>query len=481
MGAFDDYQPPKGGAFGDYQPPGQPAASGPPPAAVAAQLANGATSAEDSPNWIPGYQTLHNVNRTFEDAFSMGTLDKLGGWLTGQDERAKTVAARQAIGPVASTAADALGYAMGPGKIIGAGLGAAGLGAKPVLGAMAEGGLAGAGGAAGHDQNIGTGAALGVGGGLLGAAAGGIVNKIATPLANAFGKVTGALSKPQDVVDSLSAAEKAAYKPLDSIEYHGADIGTNLQNTANDINAAGGSNALDRAKSVNAEITGLGNLTSASASDIQAAQARLRSIAAKSPRLEDQRFGNVFADGLDDLHQNVQPLAGGQAGDAAAILAQAKPLTGQRKNAEFLQDAAQGLKDFGASPAGDAQRIAQKFYEPGDPEYDALAKIAMAGGGSGITPWAMMHAAHPLLEAGAVGMAGHGLPATALTAAVANLGLKPGASAIMKAGQQRAVQGAITSAYPALTGMNTAYAPNVSPAMRALIFGRLAQGVGPAQ
>ena len=128
------------------------------------------------------------------------------------DARANTAAASQRIGPVASAAANMVGY--GP---FGAAARGVGLGTG-VLGTAAEGLTAGGLTAAGHGDNVGLGMLEGgVGGAGVGAATKYLVNPIATAGANWLGKTTGALPDPADITAALKSDRDGKYEALKDV------------------------------------------------------------------------------------------------------------------------------------------------------------------------------------------------------------------------------------------------------------------------
>jgi hypothetical protein len=104
----------------------------------------------------PSKSTAAQGLRVFNNALTLGGWDaltggaqKLAGTGSPAEERAKTAAAREAIGPIPSAALDVAGYSMGPGKLmaplrsIGAGASLLPRIAGGIAGGAAEGGLAG--------------------------------------------------------------------------------------------------------------------------------------------------------------------------------------------------------------------------------------------------------------------------------------------------------------------------------------------------
>jgi hypothetical protein len=471
--------------------------------------------------------------RAAVDSATFGQGDRLQSYLTGNtldQERANTQGAYQRLGPVLGTAASALGYAP-YGEIGGAAkigkLAAPYLGGwgSRALGASLEGGIAGGAGAWGHGDDPYWGAATGVG--LAGAS--GALSKVASPLvtgaANKIGRISGALTSPEDVTTALRTAKENAYAALRDVPVpDAADAVANARDAieAHDPNGtlrpyAGSSMAtLGRLENslepgAGQELTGQGAmdyLTGQRANmdpdDYQAAMNGLFttgkvSLSGESPQLN----ASDILTSLDALRDAKGPGAGAEneiapiiekhlndaldnagAGD---LLKQAKAAHMAYKNADFLQQAGQNLQLLRQSPASDAARIATTYYPSGAADimaggdraatpaaksFQSLADIANAGGGYQ-TAYGLMHAVHPVVEDAVIGMAGSHL-GPALGAAAMYGGVKPALSAALSRGQRAATQGAINAAYPALTGSSVAYSLNAAQALRTLLFGQAA-------
>jgi len=163
-----------------------------PPATVSTAAAQPDPNRYQPPDWIPGAKFLHNVTNVFDNSLTGGLADygtaqagRLANYLGIPNStpdiatlRANTEQSRQDAGPVASAAADAAGFVMGPGKAFGV-LGKT----APVIGrygaAALEGGAANATNSVGNQlggdidwSKVGkeslTGAGAGVGGQVVG-------------------------------------------------------------------------------------------------------------------------------------------------------------------------------------------------------------------------------------------------------------------------------------------------------------------------
>jgi hypothetical protein len=162
---------------------------------------------------------------------TFGGADWLASKLPGVDlaqERAKTQAARAAVGPVASFAADLAGYGMGPGKLLGPLAASAGW-AAPV----AEGAAAGALGGFGHGGDAGNVAIDAITGGAFGGTAG-LASRALAPLARKI--MPGAT--PADVTAAAKAARGQAYDALKDVFYKPGNVDAAIAAARNDIKLA---------------------------------------------------------------------------------------------------------------------------------------------------------------------------------------------------------------------------------------------------
>ena len=387
------------------------------------------------------------------------------------EERAKTAASGERIGPVASTVANMVGYApLGE-------LGIAGRLGGGVLGTAAEGMTAGGLAAAGHDENVPLGMAVGGGSGLgLGAATKYVVNPIATAGANWLGKATGALPTPAAITSALKADRDVKYDALKDVFYHPLDVQLNaLDPIANDIAVSDPAGELTaNAPRSMAALSSLQKLTTENptqtAHSILTTLDRLRDSQGPTAGAEND-VAPIIEGRLNNFLASANPVNPDLApGAAAGMIKAAKDAHQVYSNADDLQQWSQGLKGFGSSPAGPAQKVAETYYNnPNDARYKALANIAQAAGGSGQTAYNLMHMIDPIL--GYVGASVGGGPG-AIAGEIAGHMLKPNVAAALTGARQRGTQRAIAAAYPALTGEGpTAYSPDFGQAIRALVFG----------
>jgi hypothetical protein len=159
--------------------------------------------------------------------------------------RANTTAASQRIGPVASAAANIVGYApLGElgiaGNIARLGRGAEyvpGV-ARNVLGLTAEGTAAGGLAAAGHDESVPLGMAAGGGTaqrlGTVGAAVDPLVRKIANPV----GRALGILNDPEGVTAATKTAQQNAYAPAQQVGFDPSDVNPAYHNALTSLDAS---------------------------------------------------------------------------------------------------------------------------------------------------------------------------------------------------------------------------------------------------
>ena len=427
----------------------------------------------------------------FPGLASLGEGDKISpGAGPGNDlqtnlaaEHARTAAASERLGPVASAAANMVGY--GP---LGS-LGIAGRLGGGVLGMAGEGAAAGAAGAAGNGDSPGAGllegALAGFGGGVAGKALGALARPVMRGV-NAIGRQIGALSTPEQVLAEAAADTSAAYGKLTrNYDVSGSDIENAVTQKLADIAKLdpGGLNMQYRApgtmQAANSILDWARAPATKTAEDIANLQKSLVGIqrAGKMAGNADAAYAPMLKDALDTALGNATPKPG-VTQPATDALKAAKQAFQREANADDLLQMQQSLKGFGTSPAGRAQDIAESYYNnPQSPEYQALSRIAMAaGGGHGPSPWGLMHAAYPMMDAAA---AASGIPphlGAALSGGVAYGFGKPAMAGVIKKGQQRSVMDAINQGYPALAGAPVAWQvpPGVGDALRTLMMSRIA-------
>ena len=509
MGAFDNYTSPSAaapaassGAFSNYQPPADPAA------------------AEPGGDWIPGSVWLRHMSRVLDDATTFGLADKLGDLPgTGTNvaaERAKTEAARQAVGPVASTAADIAGYTAGAGSLGGAKmigeaaapylaklpLTGAGKWLGGILGSGAEGAAAGGAGTLGHGGSASDAASAAEWSGALGAGAG--------SLGGVVGR--GGTLPPAPTADALSDAAKQAYAPLSNILYdatrevHPAIDPIDAQNALRDWSGY----KWNDATKTKGEINTLLNKPQLSANDLQQSQSYLRGVAGDGRSdPNDALYAAHYAGKLQDVLENATPQTGvppnAGPGYAAQVKAAGDVLHGRAQDVGRLNDWIAKSQVAGgpdvASQASSYLRTGQgqTFAPPPAPgapastapAYDALSTLAKTPAGPDVaaapSAWDLRHFAHPLAGAAIGGALNIGtehdldpahIAEGVLIGGTLGYGLHKGVPAVQGAFQQAAQQRAINAARLALgTGVQQAPLGAAAPfrdAVRKLIFGQAA-------
>ena len=446
---------------------------------------------------------LHGASRTLDDLATFGFADKgqgaldqaIGSGPSTAQLRADTNAAYAANPAIVNAGLGAATYGMGPGE-----LGIATRLGGGVLGSGAEGltagALAGAGksdpqtwGGLGKDALTG-GAIGGVTGLGLGAVGKYVLNPIVNAVANKVGSATGPLSQPADITATAKAAKDAAYGALDQPKYDQTELMNHLDDIKSDLYANDPDGTLPKSapRSMKAfndlyTQTATAPYKTQTASSILTAIQKLDSVQGHSAGAEND-VAPFLQDRLSSIFDNLDPVTAHSPADVRQMLDSANDAQKTFANARDLQQWSQSLKGFGSSPAGPAQKVAETFYpDPSSPQYQALSKIALAGGG-GMSPYGAMHAMAPVVDlatAGAGGLVGG--PAGAVIGEHAgnlvNYGLlKPAAGAALGAMSKAATQRAINAAYPALTGQSVRFpAMNLSPALRAIIFGTAASSI----
>ena len=206
-------------------PPAAPAAQPPPPPAVTKSAAE-----PGAPDWLPGSLWLNHITRVFQNALTSGAADYLGNLPgTGTNvaaERAKTRAASQAVGPIASGAADIAGYAMGPGKILG-----------PLSGgsAVAEGLMAGAANTLGQGDTNPLDIAKNAGEGALGGKIGQTIGKYGGALFRGAASKLGFGGDPAAVTAAAEQAKTDAYGVYNNATIRPTDIAQGVDNVKSSI------------------------------------------------------------------------------------------------------------------------------------------------------------------------------------------------------------------------------------------------------
>lgn len=268
--------------------------------------------------------------RLAANGISMGFLDKA----LGQEDRARTNAARDRQGMVgaASEAAGAFAVPMGAAK---AGVTFANV---PVRGAaiMApaiEGAGYGAATALGNDKDIATGAAWGAGLGMLGQAAGAGINK-----------AHSAFHKPKvPTLDELRLQKDAAYKVVDSSgsQYTPDQLMALRQGIADDMAAGKMTPGLNDKVIATSRLVdddlGKGPMT---LSDVdRARQIVNRKLFDNAPSADDARLGRDMLSNFDEFLDATPPAVGGENVAAVNAVKEARALNKRLSKSELVANA----------------------------------------------------------------------------------------------------------------------------------------------
>ena len=471
-------------------------------------------------------QAAKDYARATFDAGTFGFGNDIQAAISGntpEQERAATQQAHQRLG-LMDYAASAIGYAptgeLGIGSRIGeaaapylgptvkstvAGVAPAagkfGSWAGGVLGSGAEGATAGGVGAAGHGDDVGTGALMGAALGAAGGVPGGVVGR-------------GGTLAPAVSADDLHATASQIYKPLDNIIFNSSSevhpeldafknaIGSTTDLTGKRLNQATGTSAILDDLYGSPQLTGR---------NIQEAQRSLDKIASSpSSSVQDQEYAPKLKSALQNVMDNGLPFAGVPAGNQAAgyagLVQRAGDLIHGRVedvdtlNTMVAKSQAGNKPDLGAQMgAYMTSNQGMNFIKPGTPQYDAAnalsatAQAPLTNPDAGITMWDLKkHLLWPAVGlagaqvAGAYGSTeGHQpwwatLPED-VGGIIAGVGLKKGLGMAGAAAQQQALAAARTafstgqSQAPVLPG-----AP-LRDTMRRLMFGQTAAGQLPGQ
>jgi hypothetical protein len=321
-------------------------------------------------------QGLNDWTRAAQQGMTFGLVDKLLPGVSAQAQ-ADTAAAQARLG-TAGMIPEALGYAVGPGEVMGglragaAGLqGLTGLGARALTSIPAEGALAsGVGTAAqgGTPSQIAT--ATGIGGALGGVTslAGNLASRIGPkPVTPDVGQA-GTATRP---ATGMYAQREAAYAPLDKIYMDPGEvqdaINVKAQNVIANQRDPQGMGAKIVPDDTNNYLTKFLNNPAFTARNLQDASRYLRN--------QGDWVSNRYADALDGVMQTSQPIAGGAPGDAWAA----------KQAGDLWHGRIQGLERLDAeSPSGapgpTAGAVAKTrgYYDPADPEYQALGDLQSA-------------------------------------------------------------------------------------------------------
>ena len=304
-----------------------------------------------------------DMARIAADTFTFGGADHLAGYLGGngvESERALTKGARDRAGGAGTLMDFISGAATGSG-IAKAGVTAARMvpssasGIKGVLlrgGAQAVDGAAlGAASAAGHGEDISTGAMFGAGAGALGSAAGDTVMK-------AVGKVGAAFNRPAPVPgrDALKEASQAAYGRAEDA---GVILGPGAMQSVSDNVKASLADFGYHPQLQPRIATALSELDRVSQGPITAkgidVTRRIAQSAAKSQDPSERALGGMIIGKLDDALSNVKPadVIAGDPKAASAAYGEARDLWRRQSKMATIEEAlTKGGRNADASGSG---------------------------------------------------------------------------------------------------------------------------------
>jgi hypothetical protein len=322
----------------------------------------GSPQAEEQPWYAQAGQAADDMARLVANGMTFGYADKIAGYMSGQGtdaERAMTQDARNRAGG-AGTVAEIGGAVATPMGLANKGLSLAGrLGTGAMTGAVglaartglmaAEGAGYGALTAAGNDQDIGQGAALG-------AVGGGAGNVLGEGLSAGLSKVAGAFNKKPNIpsVDELRSAANAAYDKADNagvifapqgVSRLGNDIRVELANFGFHPNLqpriATVLDELERVQQGNVTLKGIDVLR------------KITDSARASMDPSEKALGNMIVQKIDDFVANAGPgdVFAGNAQDAAKAISEGRNLWGRMRRAEQVGEAV-GRADLRAASTG---------------------------------------------------------------------------------------------------------------------------------
>jgi hypothetical protein len=381
------------------------AVAAPAPAATSAPDPTADIGTQRDPNWKPSGNALldfftrpiaktedissaaRDYGLSAADAASFGQINRLV-------PQQMIDQAHQNLGPVMDVAAQGLGYAAGPGKILGplargatALTGLGGLGGSIAAGGL-EGATAGGLGSAGHGggaADIAKSAAEGGAGGALFGVTGGMGPKPKPPEVGVKQSSTGPAT-------GMYAQRTQAYAPLDSIYFDNPTTQNAINQAQATIRAvrdpAGLGADLGIPKSVNDTLIDLQKNPAVTGRNLQEASADLRE--------NGGWHGHRFADQLDNVLNTAQPLQGGQPGEAGAAQLAGDLWTGRIKDLERLGKDPREL-------TSSAIEKTQQFYSPKSVQGQALTTLAKANQPA-FNWWHLRHPAGALLGAATGGI-----------------------------------------------------------------------------
>lgn len=386
-------------------------------------------------------------------------------------ERAKTAAAGERLGPVGSFIGDAVGYApfgaLGIASKVAKGMGEAAPIFRGFVGNVAEGTAAGGAAAAGHDQPVLPGMATGAATAAVLSPLAGLANwglrKVGTP----FARATGLLSSPEDIASDTAAAKAADYKTAAGYEFTPRQFAQPYIDAKNSLTPGETIGLSPQMRSAfNQHIRATQTMPSPNADTIDSFGRDISNAVQTGP---DRAFATRIQEGLDNMMGTAQPISGQPVGDALMQIEKARQSAQQAIMAQQIPKVMQNLYKQHINPAGWAREQSQFYAQnPDSPAYNQLSGIVRTSGGGGTTGMGLEHAAAPIIE-GAAGTIG-GFPLETAAASGMQLGrpLLSGWTQMMKRG---ALQRQLEDLYPATTGRNAFFNPDVGGLLKALALG----------
>ena len=411
-------------------------------------------SAQQRPG--PPQSMLHDIGNEIDSAVTLGGADWLTSKLPGapslQDLQATTQASHARLPTAVSAPIDVVGYAMGPGKLLGpagAALGGAGIGGVAAEGALA-GGLSGGFSSDFDPMRTAGNATVGAG---LGALAGLVPKGINAGLTKALGKpgtvdpAAAIASTTKNTADAYAALHQ---KPVDdpmSIDKAIGGVMGSLDPSVETGMSPGLKNTINNIR------TTVQGLPDANFGQVDSWQRQINAAAQREAHPTDQIVAGKIDSALDGLIQ--QGGAGGLQKDAQTAFQKS---TQAQNLAEWQRQAAAGAP-LGQAPLTEAE----KWYQ-GKPQYQPLVDLYQKSQSQQDPSWALGHmAAH---GAGTIGGMLLGFPGEFLGEAAGYLGIKPAIKGVFKGIKQNAVGKNIQQLYPQLTGVQptgAVQAPQMSP------------------
>jgi hypothetical protein len=392
-------------------------------------------------------------------------------------QQAESAAARERLGGGLSLGADMAGYApfggigpyggVGIAKDVSNSMGVAAPVFRKIVGQGVEGGVAGGTAAAGHDQDVATGAGVGAATSLLAAPITGLGNWLSKNISTPVGRMMGVLSTPEEAIATTNAAKTAAYHGpggTDDYEFdswHPIAAYTGAKASLTGPQQQGLSDGMNNTFA--GHVSALGANPTASATDIDGYGRRLAN-AATTP--DDKVLAARVKDNLD-FRMGAAPTATGQPiGSALVQVEAARQAAQQNIMAKGIQGASTDLSQKFYSPAPWADQQSE-FYKPGTPGanpqvYDALTGLIRSTG-TGYDPHTASMLASTAAEGAGGAVAG---PGGAIASEAAVRAAHPLIKGFTKALQRGSAQNQLAGLWGPATGQPTTWQPGAGELIR---------------